>query len=179
MKNIILSILVFFTLFGCSNFESEEYIKEENKAINKLIPKLFSIKNYEIDNIENVEIFVITSLTNEIEIISDDEQKIILFEPFLAKSINNRILNFEFNYKNLNITQISKQQFEKKYPIDNKGSNEIYLLISRISFNQTFDLGYMNYQIYCGEGCFWSNNIEIKRIKGQWVISRLLSGNIA
>ena len=205
-KYILIYLIIF--LLACTNYESEEYISYENEVIKEIIPELLSLKQYQISNIENVSIFLINELGNEIEAdtvyeetyktISADTVRLInreistepleertLFEPFLRRQIRSRKLNIEINYENLNLKLISLADFQnrkrtaKNEPYGDKSITEIYLILTRISFDRNKEYGYLNYTVFCGEDCFWTNNVEIKKVNNKWIITRILSGSIA
>jgi len=93
-------------------------------------------------------------------------------------------LKVEIRYSNLKVVPV----FEKYegsiitvYNEKSKMNKNIFgcLGISRILFNRNFDVGYLSYGFYCGQGCFWCENVEIKKINGKWKISEHYSGGIA
>jgi len=203
-----LLIYLLSLLLACTNYESEEYISYENKVIKEIIPELLSLKHYQIPNIESVSIFLINELGNEIEAdtiyeetsktISADTVLLIsqeispesieeqtLFEPFLRRQIKSRKLDIEINSENLNLKLISLADFQnrkrtaKNEPYSDKSITEIYLILTRISFDRNKEYGYLNYTVFCGEDCFWTNNVEIKKVNNKWIITRILSGSIA
>ena len=207
MRNKILILFVFSLLCSCRNYESEKYIAKENEAINDIIPLL--IKNDEIVkgndfDTNNLKIFLISSLTAEIYNIYEpkarSEEEIVLwyeteeertfykerykkfekeqklFAPLINGVLKERILDYKFEYSNLKVELIS----DTIYFFTELKQNEYgRLAISRIIFNRSFDKGYLAYGFYCGEGCYWSNNIEIVKINGKWKISETFSGGIS
>ena len=102
------------------------------------------------------------------------EDEINLFSAFLNKKINNRIMEIDISFPNLEIELADSIELRKL------NKNELgYLGFSRIVFNRTFTKGYLSYGFYCGEGCAWDNNIEITKIKDVWMITKYYSGGIA
>lgn len=194
-----LSIYFLIFLFGCTNYESEKYILYENEVITEIIPDLLSLEHYQIPNIENCSIFLIDELDNEIhksipedtrlsvsrEISPESIEERELFKPFINRRIKSRKLNTRINCNNLNLTLINLDDFQNRKRTEKPDTNmndsisEIYLILTRIAFNKTKEKGYLNYTVYCGEACFWTNNIEIKMVNGKWIISKLFSGSIA
>jgi len=208
MKNRIVILLVFSSLYGCRNYESDKYIIVENEAINDIIHQLIDyetiVKNHLDTN--HLKLFLISPLyvkgfdTYEIPCFSEyvdrsgltdsevkeykedygkiykrlkEEQKD--FAPLIKGKFKERTLDYKFEYPNLQVELISE-----KYLFNELKQNEMgYLSISRIIFNRSFDKGYLSYGVYCGEGCFWENNIEIIKINGKWKISKYFSGGIA
>lgn len=53
------------------------------------------------------------------------------------------------------------------------------LSISRISFNKAFNSGYFYYSVYCGEECGWGYLVEIKKVKGNWIIAKYINGYVS
>ena len=102
------------------------------------------------------------------------EQK--AFMPIKKGVLKKRILEYNFSYPNLQVELIPEcpEKFEKL-----KQNEYGFLYISRIVFNRYFDKGYLAYSFFCGEGCYWSENIEIVKINGKWKISETFSGGIA
>ncbi len=206
LKYILILIILF--LLGCTNFEGKKYISFENDVIKEIIPELLTLEHFAIRDIENVSVFIVNELDNKIEVVGfvEDEYNILpdeklffsrsekeqmyndeikLFKPFLKGKIKSRNLNAEINYTHLNVKQISLERFENRKTSDfynkiNPGKvTKAYLKLTRIAFNRSRDLGYLNFTIFCGEGCFWKYNIEIKKVNEKWKVSRLFSGSIA
>ena len=97
------------------------------------------------------------------------------FAPFKKGKIKKRTLDYKFEYSNLQVKLIEyPDKFEEL-----KQNEYGFLYISRIVFNRHFDKGYLAYAFFCGEGCYWSENIEIVRVNGKWKISETFSGGIA
>ena len=102
------------------------------------------------------------------------EQK--AFMPIKKGVLKKRILEYKFSYPNLQVEIIS--EYPEKFG-ELKQNEYGFLYISRIIFNKQFDKGYLSYDFWCGQGCWWSENIEIVKINGKWKISEAFSGGIA
>ena len=63
--------------------------------------------------------------------------------------------------------------------IDNNPNIFGYLFISRVIFKRDFTVGYLGYSFFCGGGCAWNNNIEIRKQDSKWKITKYFSGGIA
>jgi hypothetical protein len=195
-------------LVGCTNYESEKYISFENEVIKEIIPELLNLEHYQIPNLENVSIFLVNELGDEIdadtvyeekyepisedtillvsrEILSESLEERKLFKAFIKDQIKSRTLETEIVYENLNLKKVSFADFHnrnkvvKPDSVFNESITEVYLILTRISFDRKKEYGYLNYTIFCGEACFWTNNIEIKKTDNKWIVSRILSGSIA
>lgn len=118
-------------------------------------------------------------LPKTIELIESEKYKVKKkhFKPFINGSIKNRKLTTEFKYPNLHIKLISKDELESTHTDiaeAMKRNKEIfgYLSMTRIVMNKDFDTGYMSYAFFCGKGCVWGSNIEVKIKNGQWQVIR-------
>ena len=119
-----------------------------------------------------------------------------LFAPLTKGKIKKRILDYKFEYSNLQVELIPEcpdksEELKQSEYYDTFSSwlysmcselkeNEYgFLYISRIIFNRCFDKGYLSFEFWCGQGCWWSGNIEIVKINGKWEISVEFAGGIA
>ena len=119
-----------------------------------------------------------------------------LFAPLQNGKLKKRIFDYQFEYSNLQVELIPEcpDKFEelKQSEYYDTFSRWLYskcselkeneygfLYISRIIFNRCFDKGYLSYEFWCGEGCWWTGNIEIIKVNGKWEVSREFSGEIA
>lgn len=209
MINKISILIVLLTLCSCRNFDSDKYIDNENKAINDIIHQMINyqerVKMNKIDT-NDLKLYIIRTLDIEICEIYEPEGFIISesgnklpekeikdgkriyeeelekfnkeqkqFSPLKDGTLKKRILDYKFEFVDLEVELISESPQEF-----NLNENEFgYLHISRIIFNKSFDKGYLSFSFYCGEGCFWTNNIEIIKADDKWKISKYLSGGIA
>ena len=98
-----------------------------------------------------------------------------LFAPLKNGKFKQRILDYKFEYSNLQVELIPE------FPniLELKQNEYGFLYISRIIFNRSIDKGFLSYSFLCGEGCYWAGNIEIIKINGKWEISEFFSGGIA
>ena len=199
----IIIVLVIFSFSSCQNYESEKYIKMENEAINDIIleitcyeemKRLNSWKNrklklYLISQLDNNTSYTdkptdtITLINNfylsEKEIAENTEKyerEEKLFEKLKKGKIQKRNLKYKFTNEKLNIVLIEPEKYLGNKTIKNEFG---YLFISRIIFEENFTKGYLHFSFFCGEGCAWNSNIEIKKINGKWKISESFSGGIA
>ncbi|MCI2230475.1 hypothetical protein MC378_14945 [Polaribacter sp. MSW13] len=102
-----------------------------------------------------------------------------LFINLKNGKIKTRNLNYNFLNEKLNIHLIETEKIEKLESFSTKENEFGYLFISRIIFNRNFTKGYLHFDFFCGNGCAWDNNIEIKKINGKWKITEYFSGGIA
>ena len=209
MINRILILFVFSLLYSCRNYESEKYVTKENEAINDIIRQLIKYDvMVEINNLDTnqLKIFLISSLHTETFDIQEPQGFIVgvngvglseseieenrkiyeekykqfkkeqkLFTPLKNGVLKERKIDYKFEYSNLQVEFIERpDKFEEL-----KQNEYGFLYISRIAFNRCFDKGYLTYSFFCGEGCYWSENIEIVKINGKWKISETFSGGIA
>lgn len=204
----VIIIFSISTLIRCQNDLSEEYIKIENQAINDIIPGLINLKSMtEMKNLDSdsLKLFLISSLDtqiinirqpegytiaiNGIDLPKEDIERnkriyekdfldykteIKLFAPINNGTMSARTLNHTFTCQSLQIELVSefKSPQLKKHEIG-------YLSLSRIYFNQNFDIGHLSFGVQCGIGCAWSYNIEIRKNDGKWKITKYFSGGIA
>ena len=196
-----------FLVLGCKDYTSVEYITEEDKAIQQLIPEFTDLDNMFLGNqIEDnsVKLIIVSQLNTNIRFGDSLEKRIIkeesgnnhqqfemvesasykeetdLFIDFIDGSIQERKVDHKFTHPRLEI--ITKQEDKDNHFFNQVQSDSTLfgcLWISRISFDNSFETGYLSYFFYCGQGCAWNNNIEIKKIDGQWIITRRFSGGIA
>ena len=206
MKNKLFILLALLSLYSCRNYESKEYITIENGAINDIIRQLINyddmVKWNDFDT-TNTKILLTSTLGTDIMNIDEPEDfdryfninrikdsemeyykklysKMIknhkkereAFAPLTKGKLKERIFDYQFEYSNLQIELIPEYSELKE--------NEYgFLYISRIIFNRCFDKGYLSYAFWCGEGCYWSGNIEIIKVNGKWEMSEEFSGRIA
>lgn len=180
---LVCTLTVILLLVSCRNYNSQEYINEENQAINDLIPEMTNynamvkMNNYDTTILK---LYIISCLdTSVYEFYKPEGNNIGMnkeeksFAPLKNGKIKERSLNFNFRCKGLKIELKDENLFKVN-------ENEFgYLTVSRIIFNKNFDIGYLSYSFYCGMDCFWAENIEIKKINGKWKISERFSGGIA
>jgi hypothetical protein len=102
-----------------------------------------------------------------------------LFIDLKNGKIKTRNLNYKFLNEKLNIHLIETKKIEKLESFSTKENEFGYLFISRIIFNRNFTKGYLHFDFFCGNGCAWDNNIEIKKVNGKWKITEYFSGGIA
>lgn len=99
-----------------------------------------------------------------------------LFNAFEIGKIQKRNLNYIFTIDKLEIEIIESTRFKN---FNFKENVFGYLSISRIIFNEDFTKGYLHFRFFCGAGCAWNSNIEIKKVNGKWEITEYFSGGIA
>lgn len=187
------TLLTIITLTGsCTNFDSEKYLEEENRAIVDLIPEMVDAEYMLTHNYYGTKsptIIIIEDLFNELTIseydsVSDADRKQL--KPLTSKQIISRKVTLDqfTKLKDLKVQLISKQEFEKHHMdrlIENVNQDKLfgYLWISRIVFANDFQTGYVSFDFFCGEACAWNSVLEIKRVNGRWTESRFIFGGIA
>jgi hypothetical protein len=205
LNKILLLLTISIFTISCKNYESEKYILNENEAIIDIIPDLIDLNNMiSMNNFksDSLNLYVNSTLHNNnitfneqndsfLDKYENDSLKEIFnkektdFKAFTEKSIKPRNLNIEIKYSNLNIIIISSNEhtrnITKTYNEKSEIDKNIFgsLDLSRIIFDEKYEIGYLSYGFYCGEGCFWSSNIQIRKINGKWKISETYSGGIA
>ena len=199
-KYLILSIF-FLSVISCRKYESREYFENENNAIIDIIPELIDL-NYMIKSRDKKELKLIVNRELDIKNISFIEEKFDYystlkekdslkdiikrekngFKPFTDKKLLKRDLRIQIKYDDLEIVIKSFENKKLFETFQKKSKNENILgclIISRIIFDKKYESGYMTFGFYCGDGCFWSNNIQIKKINEKWIISERFAGGIA
>jgi len=206
MKNKLFILLALLSLYSCRNYESKEYITIENGAINDIIRQLINyddmVKWNDFDT-TNTKILLTSTLGTDImnidepgdfdryfninrikdsemeyykklysEMVKNHKKEREAFAPLTKGKLKERIFDYQFEYSNLQIELIPdcSELKENEYG---------FLYISRIIFNRCFDKGYLSYEFWCGEDCYWSGNIEIIKVNGKWEMSEEFSGSIA
>ena len=201
----IILLLLTISIFSCTDYDSEKYILNENEAITDIIPDLIdlndmiSMNNYKTDSLN---LYLNSALNNEnitfteqfdsfLNTPENDSLKVkfnrekLAFKAFTKKSINPRNLDIEIKYSNLNVIIIPSNEHSKNITKTYNEKSDIdknifgSLDMSRIIFDKKYEIGYLSYGFYCGEGCFWCSNIQIRKINGKWKISETYSGGIA
>jgi len=192
---IIIIFLIVFSFYGCKNYNSKEYIENENIVIKEIIPQLIQFDNganwNKLDTKPKVflseKLFVVYKPKVNHEDIyrqSEKEEKRLKkiketemknFRPFALNLIKERKLKYKIEYPNLKIEYVEENVKIKKFKENEYG----HLVISRIIFNKNFDTGYLAYSFFCGTACAWGYTVEIKKINGKWEITETYSGGIA
>lgn len=108
-----------------------------------------------------------------------------LFEPLTSSDFDKRVLANSIQHERLNIQLLPTTEFQNEHLGNLSDRMEQdrrifgYLHLTRIIFNREYTVGYLGYAFFCGAGCYWDENIEIRKEDGKWVISRHFSGTIA
>lgn len=124
-----------------------------------------------------------TYITRELSAKTVEENE--LFAPLTSGDFNKRVLTNSIQHELLDIRMLQETEFQNEHLgniVDRMEKNKRvfgYLFLTRIIFNRDFTVGYLGYAFFCGAGCAWDNNIEIRKEKGKWIISRYFSGGIA
>lgn len=186
---IIIPFLCFCMLsISCTNYDSERYIQTENQAIQDIILELIDFEYMSkghSTNSQKLNLYLNATLDTiivpyndpyhyEDEDLNKYRKEQISFLPFKTKRIKKRELHHTFEYPNLDVKLVTDID-RKPLHIQEMG----YLYISRVIFNNRYDKGYLSYAFFCGEACFWNNNIEIIKVNGVWKVSEEFSGGIA
>ena len=184
-------------LFGCRDFESDKYYSEEEAAINGLFTQFIDLEAMlSMNEYENSIpiLYIINQLDSEVHIHQDSVDNQLsegtieentLFKPLTSGLLKKRNLPNSVQHKLLNVMMLSEEDFQTEHRaniverLENNRRILGYLHLTRIIFNKDFTVGYLGYDFYCGVGCAWNNNIEIRKENGQWIIVRYLSGGIA
>lgn len=166
----------------------DEMVKMNDLDTNHLVLFLISSLDTEIREIYEPRGFIISEngvklpdaeINNGKRIYEEEYEKYEkekrLFAPLQNGKLKKRILNYKFEYSNLQIELISNSPSDFKLNQNEFG----YLYISRIIFNRNFNKGYLSFSFFCGEACAWDNNIEIVKVNGKWKISECFSGGMA
>lgn len=185
-------------------FSEEEEAIEELIAEFIQLDEMLSMNNYG-DSIPIL--YVISQLDNKIQVYQDTTETITkedstgtyvtrelspstveeneLFEPLTSGDFNKRILAKSLQHDLLNIVMLPETEFQNEHLGNIVGRMEQnegiygYLYLTRIIFNRDYTVGYLGYAFFCGAGCAWNDNIEIRKEGGKWVISRYFSGGIS
>lgn len=104
----------------------------------------------------------------------DREQQ--LFSDFKRGKIKKRKLNYNLTNEELKIIIIDRENIKSLQIKENEFG---YLFMSRIVFKNNFTTGYLSFGFFCGDGCAWNSNIEIKKVNGKWKISEYFSRGIS
>lgn len=192
MKALILLVFACLLLNSCLDYESSEYINEENRAISDLIFELTDaeyMSKHINDSINQLVIYIENELKNtffdsdDSFLPSDSVQS--LFIPIIEKEISERSFEMSLKSNNVNFMTIDSVRYDSIRSIGYskyfEGDNaEIGIFsCSRILFNYSKNKGYLCYDFFCGSGCAWGRFIEIEKIKGKWKIVNILGGWIA
>ncbi|BDD07723.1 hypothetical protein FUAX_01550 [Fulvitalea axinellae] len=195
-RNVIIFFIALtsFHLTSCRNYNSEEYLKMEEQAINELIPMMTDLQYMTKANhagIDSLKLYIISSLdttiypphfpTNDLDINYQDDLRRYnkenrLFAPIINGTLKKRSIQNNFTCKGL---IIDLAPLENSMDLAKNPDVLGVLTISRIYFERGFKKGYLSYTFYCGTGCCWSNNVEIRKIDGKWIFSEIFSGGIA
>lgn len=108
-----------------------------------------------------------------------------MFEPLTSGDFNKRVLTNTVHHELLNIQMLPETEFQNEHlgniveRMEQDRRIFGYLYLTRIIFNRDYTVGYLGYAFFCGTGCYWDNNIEIRKEGGKWIISKHFSGGIA
>ena len=200
----IILLLLTISIFSCTNYDSEKYILNENEVIIDIIPDLIdlndmiSMNNYKSDSLN---LYLNSTLNNEniafteqfdsfLDKFENDSLKEMFdrektnFKAFTKKSIKPRNLDIKIKYSNLNVIIIPSHENSRNIiqTYNEKAENDKNIFgsldMSRIIFDKNYEIGYLSYGFYCGKSCFWSSNIQIRKLNGKWKISETYSGGI-
>lgn len=208
MKVSLILICISLLCISCTDYDSEKYIQTENQAIQDIMLELIDfdfMSKGRNTNSQKLNLYLSATLdtitatiyepsgyTTAINGTSLPEKDIIegkniykedlkkyrkekqLFKPFKKGRIKKRKLHHIFEYPNLEVKLVT--DIDRK-PLDIQEMG--YLYISRVVFNNSYNKGYLSYFYFCGEACFWNNNIEIIKVNGTWKVSKEFSGGIA
>ena len=196
MNKYFIFILILFSVLSCRDYESEEYIKNENEAINDLILELTNFSRMsELNKWERkLNLYLFSELDNKAPWIEKPKGYTIsingidLPKEELEKN-KNEYSEYLEQYKKTKrlFSPLYKEKMKRRklnFPFSNdslkiklsntetekiKDGDFGYLSISRIVFNNNFTVGYLHYGFYCGMCCAWNNAIEIKKINNKYI----------
>lgn len=200
-----LIIIIVVLLCSCKNYNNENYLQQESLAIDQLITEI--IQYDKIDTKTDYQTLLLTNKLHTNIILGPSEEVIVLetngdtiltesiipniykeekraFKPFLKdklkpRKIENLIKNSNFEIELIDETELISNEENIFSRINTDKSILGVITFSRIVFTNNFNIGYLSYSFYCGNGCAWNNNIEIKKINGKWKITKHFSGGIA
>lgn len=198
MNKLFISLLILISVVSCRSYESEEYIKNENEAINDLISEMTNLKEMSKLNKwkKKPNLYIFSELDNKANWIKEPKGYIISSngvdlpketikknkKEYLKKLKNHRRTKklfaplYKGKMKRRKLDYIFKND-SLNIKLSNVRMEQIkdddfeYLSISRISFDNKFTTGYLYFQFYCGICCSWNNPIEIKKINNKWTIT--------
>jgi len=177
MKKIYILIISAILFTSCNNFETEKYHEAEYEAINDLILEMTDYQNMsQMNNYGENKLTIYLSSTLNTETATMTLPNGWITGSNGVKYSKDQVMNYKFNVPNL-IVKISKDSDLINHNL--KKSDFGNLEISRIIFNADLNKGYLHYTFFCGQGCFWNNNIEIRKINDKWQIVKYYSGGIA
>lgn len=192
MRQILITLTFISIIVSCRQYESSDYLNEENKAISDLIPKMLDADYMLAHNdfgIDKPIVYLIEDLYTNLELPEYDsinEIELKGLTPLTSGEIKSRKISSDL-VKRINqftIKLLPIDEYENKHN-KNLTANFInkelfgYLSISRIVFTDNYKTGYISFDVFCGEGCGWNSVIEIKKIEGRWTESKYICGGIA
>jgi hypothetical protein len=150
---------------------TSRYNKEEVKAINQLLYKLIDAERLSSFNKTNKPLIYIF----DTRLICDLEKSNFL--SYKTNSLINRLKRKGIIDRNIDSTSINK--FEKvRFIFSNNDSiasktEDIEnfsgkINLSRISFNKTLTVGYLEYSVYVDSGWGWGGLVRIEKRNGKW-----------
>lgn len=192
LNPILITLLIISITTSCTNYESENYLAEENKAIADLIPVMteadFMLAHRKFGDKKPV-LFVLDDLDNKLGFdssanIPDDDRK--LLAPLIKSKMAIRKISKKDIKQNywFDVAFLSEKDYKTNHEdsiIENVNKNSIigYLWISRVVLFNDYKTGYISFAFYCGEDCYWDSLYEIRKVNGNWVKSRSICGGIA
>lgn len=186
MKVSLILICISLLCISCTDYDSEKYIQTENQALQDIMLELIDfdfMSKGRSTNFHKLNLYLNATLDTIIVPYSEPyvneefkkyREERISFIAFETGRIKKRKLHHIFEYPNLEVKLVT--DIDRK-PLDIQEMG--YLYISRIVFNNSYDKGYLSYSYFCGEACFWNNNIKIIKVNGTWKVSEEFSGGIA
>ncbi|MFT6963769.1 MAG: hypothetical protein ACJAWV_003507 [Flammeovirgaceae bacterium] len=204
-KTLFLFLLPILFLASCRDYNSEEYIKIENQAINDIIPEIIDLEDmiemndYKTDNIilflaSNLDTFHVPlhkPIDSRFEIEkalgltqNNKEELEILIEKYeKQKALFAPIVDGTLKPRKLKhdfkVKGLKVELVETKMEelsSNIKGEMLGVLEVSRVLFKDDFNEGFLSYLFYCGDNCYWRYNIEIGKSDGKWRVVKEYSG---
>ena len=176
MKKIWLTLTIATITVSCANYDSENYLNEEQRAIQDLIPEMMGYKSILNDSVTEIPtLYLNAELDNELKItstqyeeLSEEDKKPLVI--LAKKKISKRILpNDIFNDREKpNVKFISEDECQT--PQLDKEKMIRCLSISRVLFTSDFKKGYLTYKTQCNKICGSNSILSIKKINGHWAI---------
>jgi len=166
MRRVCFLLTIVALTFSCRSFETEEYLREEDKALVDLIPEMADADDMLALNDFGTRkpiLYIIEDLDNYLDLndhdsISDQDREGLA--PLIKNQMERRKMskNISSQIPELDVKLLSVKEYESKHKENlneyiHKGGTFGYLGISRIVFVDKYKSGYVSFYLFCGEGC--------------------------